>query len=251
MNPIDELLLAPLVAVALVFCRLGAALMLTPGLGEATIPARLRLVFALIASISIQPLVLAAGAVPEHGMLIRFIIAELTAGLFLGALTRIYLLALDMVGSFMATQMGLSNALVNDPITAQQSAALTNLLGLAAVALIFAAGLDREFLEAFVGSYTLIPTGTFRPDSDAMQLFLRVLRQAMGLALQLSAPFALYGTLFFATLGILSRLMPQLQVFFIAVPLQLLAGTALLLVTVGFFFRIFLGTYGRFLAGFW
>ena len=59
--------------------------------------------------------------------------------------------------------------------------------------------------------------------------------------MQLSAPFLVFGLLFNLGLGILSRLMPQMQVFFVGMPLSILGGLMLLLLVIGTMMTTFLG----------
>ena len=62
--------------------------------------------------------------------------------------------------------------------------------------------------------------------------------------MQLSAPFLVFGLIFNVGLGILSRLMPQLQVFFVAAPLSMIAGFALLALVIGVLMGVFLDSVG-------
>jgi flagellar biosynthetic protein FliR len=66
----------------------------------------------------------------------------------------------------------------------------------------------------------------------------------------MSAPFLVYGLVFTAAMGVLARLMPTLQIFFVAMPAQLLIGIALLAVTLSSLMIWFLDSYERQLAPF-
>jgi flagellar biosynthetic protein FliR len=72
--------------------------------------------------------------------------------------------------------------------------------------------------------------------------------RGFALAVQIAAPFIVFGMLFNLGLGVLSRLMPQLQVFFLAMPATILLGMLVLLAVVGVMMGVFLGDLGRFLA---
>jgi flagellar biosynthesis protein FliR len=63
---------------------------------------------------------------------------------------------------------------------------------------------------------------------------------AFALGLQLAAPFLVFGLLIYATLGVLSRLMPQLQIFFLAMPVNILTGFVLLMLFIGVMMSAFL-----------
>jgi flagellar biosynthetic protein FliR len=70
------------------------------------------------------------------------------------------------------------------------------------------------------------------PMGDVADFFSHTVADSILLAIQLATPFLVYGMVFAVGLGLLARLMPQLQVFFIATPLQLLGGTAILAVSL-------------------
>ena len=76
---------------------------------------------------------------------------------------------------------------------------------------------------------------------DIAQHITRVIAASFKIGLQLSAPFLVFGLLFNLGLGVLSRLMPQMQVFFIGLPLSILLGLLLLLVVIGAMMGTFIG----------
>ncbi len=65
--------------------------------------------------------------------------------------------------------------------------------------------------------------------------------QAFRVGVQLSAPFLVFGLVFNAGLGILSKMMPQMQVFFVGMPLSILAGYIILLAVIGVIMNVYLG----------
>jgi len=83
---------------------------------------------------------------------------------------------------------------------------------------------------------------------DAAQLSARTVASAFRIALQLAAPFLMFALLFNLGLGVLSRLMPQMQVFFVGLPLSILLGFLILLVVLGAMMAIFLGEVGSVLG---
>ncbi len=85
---------------------------------------------------------------------------------------------------------------------------------------------------------------------DAATLAIRAAGQGFALAVQISAPFIAFAILFNLGLGVLSRLMPQLQVFFLAMPATILVGMLLLLATVGVMMSVFVEDLAVFLKSF-
>jgi flagellar biosynthetic protein FliR len=101
-----------------------------------------------------------------------------------------------------------------------------------AAVLIFATELWQLPLAALAGSYAVLPPGGALPAGDLAQAVLTAVASGFALALQLAAPFVLAALVFNAALGLLARLVPSLQVFFVALPIQVLGGLALMALLV-------------------
>ena len=232
--PTDQALLEVLAPLAfhalLIFARVGAAMMLLPGLGETEVPANVRLTIALALVVLLLPL-LSPGLppVPEApAELAQLIVLETLAGLWLGGLARLILLALAMAGQVAALMLGLSSVLVQDPALGQGGTVLSRLFGMLAALLVLSTGLYALPLSAVVGSYAVLPAGDPLPAGFAAESLAAMGAESLELAIRLAAPFVLAAVLFNLALGLLARLAPQVQVYFVAVPAQILGGLALL-----------------------
>jgi flagellar biosynthetic protein FliR len=228
----------------LMFARLGTMVMLMPGLGERGIPTRLRLVTALMLTLVLLPIYRANYPVVDTGnftAISGLLIQEVIAGAVLGLAARLTFTALEVAGATIANQLGLGFATAVDPNQGQQGLILGNLLTLLGVALIFATDMHHLAIGALDQSYTLFKPGQFMPVADATQMILEVVSSAFKIGIQLAAPFLVFGLLFNLGLGILARLMPQLQVFFLGLPLSILIGFAMLFAFVGAIMATFLG----------
>jgi flagellar biosynthetic protein FliR len=101
------------------------------------------------------------------------------------------------------------------------------------VTLIFATDLHHLVIAGLNDSYTLFRPGEVPIVGDVASLITGTVTSAFRIGVQLAAPFLVFGLLFNLGLGVLSRLMPQMQVFFIGMPLAILAGFLVLLLVVG------------------
>ena len=236
----------------LIFARIGAAVSLIPGFGESYVAIRSRLAFALLMSFVLMPMIKDMIPVlpPEPAALALLVISEITIGMFFGAICRIILMATLSAGMVIALQIGIANAFSSDPTTAQQGAVTGNFLVAVAVVLIFATDLDHLTLRALIGTYGLFHPGEVPPLQDVADMIARVSADSFLLALQMSAPFLVYGVVLVVGMGLLARLMPTLQVFFVIMPLQLLVGFGLMAVTVSASMFWFLEVYRNHLTGF-
>ncbi len=216
-------------AFSLVLCRTSVVVMLLPGLGEAEPPAMVRAGLALALSLLLLPGVAAAvHDAPAPGLGAAMVAAELLTGAVLGWLARLPALALSMAGAMVSYMLGLSSVVQPDPALGGQSAALARLFGLVAPVLILSTGLYALPLSALAGSYAIMPPGGGLPAGGIADLIVQAIGASFGLALRLAAPFLLAGIVWQFALGLLARLVPQLQVYTAAAPGQILGGVLLL-----------------------
>ena len=213
-------------AFALVLCRCSGAMLLLPGLGEAEIPATVRAGLVLTLVALILPSV-GMVAPPEGWRTAAMVAAELLCGGVLGWLARCVTLALPMAGQIMSYMLGLTSIISPDPALGQSSA-MMRLFSLAVPVLVFGTGLWALPVEAIAGSYTLVPPGALLSIPDSVQAGVGAVASAFGLALRLAAPLILANIIWHSALGVIARLIPQLQVYFAAMPGQIIAGLLLL-----------------------
>ena len=228
------LLPAEIFALLLIFVRIGAAVMLMPGVGDPYVTPRVRLLLAVFIAIVVTPVV-APGLpdMPESPVtLALLLIGEIIIGLFLGTIARLFMAALTTAGMMVAYMSSLANALVNDPSAAQQGSVVGSFLGIVALLVIFTLDLHHLFLTAVVSSYELFVPGQALPVGDFSEMITKIVAQTFLLSFQLAAPFIAVGVIFYLGVGLLSRLMPQVQIFFVAMPLQIGVGMVILLLSL-------------------
>jgi flagellar biosynthetic protein FliR len=229
---IDVSLLPALAAAfMLAFARVGAMVMLLPGLGETNIPVRVKLSIALLLTLIILPLHRQAYQVDMGSMagLIVLMLHEIVIGIVLGATARVTLSALQVAGAVIAQQMGLGFATSVDLTTqGQQGVLIGNFLTMLGVTLLFATDTHHLVIAALSDSYSLFSPGETMASGDVAALATRAFAAAFKIGMQLSAPFLVFGLVFNIGLGVLARLMPQMQVYFVGVPLSIFIGFLIL-----------------------
>ncbi|MET3924902.1 flagellar biosynthetic protein FliR [Devosia sp. 2618] len=214
----------------LLFSRIGAILMLMPALGEDMIPARMRLSFVLAFTLVVFPLLSPSlPSMPEDVMsIIGLIFHEIAIGLILGAIARITVMATQVAGAIIAFQTGLSSAMAADPTqTGVQGAIFGSFLSFLGMVLIFATDLHHMALAATYDSYMVFPINAPLMFDDAAQLAIRTVAGAFTVGVQMAAPFIVFGLVFNLGAGILARLMPAMQVFFVLMPANIMIGLSL------------------------
>ncbi len=201
----------------LILCRVGSAMMSLPGIGEASIPPRVRLSIAMLLAAILVP-VLGPSLPPlpaQPTQLVFLLLSEIGFGLALGLITRMLFTSLHVAGTVIAMQAGLSAATFFDPNMGGQNAILSGALVFLGTVLIFATDMHLMLIQAVHDSYTLFPPLRAPAFGDFANVATQLLAESFALGLRMSAPFLVYGIVFNVALGLLNRLMPTLQIFFI------------------------------------
>jgi flagellar biosynthesis protein FliR len=226
----------------LVFARAGTMVMLLPGLGEQNISARMRLTIALILAAVLLPLHRNAYHIDTSalGPVVVLLVEEIIIGAVLGLTARLTISALEVAGSVIAQQLGLGFVTSVDPTQGEQGVIVGNFLTMLGITLFFATDMHYLIIAALNDSYTLFEPGEVLATGDVAALVTKTVSGAFRIGIQLSSPFLVFGLVFNLGLGLLSRLMPQMQVFFVALPLSILLGLLFLVLALGSMMGLFL-----------
>lgn len=242
-----EALTPQVIAYLLVFARVGSMLMVMPVLGDEQVPQRVRLIMALAICFVLLPVVmLNLPPTPATATaLLGQLVSEILLGIALGGGARIMFNALSIAGSVIALQSGLASASILDPSIGGQTVVVARFMGMVGMVMILATNTHHLFIAALVRSYSLFAPGAPLPAGDFAMMAIRLVSQCFALGIQIAAPFLLYGLLFNVGLGLMARLAPTMQVFFIAQPLSILLSFMLLLVLIGTMMTVFIDRYAE------
>ena len=230
--------------VFLVFARLGAALMVLPGIGEHYVLPRLRLLLALALSLLLTPaLAERLPALPEEPLRLAALLGpEILIGLVLGFAARLAMAAIHVGGSLIATQSGLAAAGMFDPNEATPGTIPSTFLTVAALAILFAADFHHLLLRAVAASYGVLPVAAPFDLAAAGDLLVGLSASAITVGTRIAAPMILAGILVNLALGALGRMVPALPALFVALPLQLLLALVMLELALPAALRLFAET---------
>ncbi|MCP5405272.1 MAG: flagellar biosynthetic protein FliR [Pseudomonadaceae bacterium] len=207
----------------LVFARLGTAVFVFPALSDPSIMLRARLLVALGASLVMYPML--APKLPllptQTGDMLTLLGQEMLIGLLMGLGARILISMMSVAGEIIAFMSGLQTATLFNPALGASTAAPSVLLTLAAGLVVLALNLHHQLIMGVMESYTSLPPGTTLPTSGMAEAVTQLVAMAFKVGVQLSAPVLLTGFLAYLMFGIFNRLIPQLQVFFVAMPLSI------------------------------
>jgi len=243
---------AEIYGAGLVFIRVGAIVMLIPGLGEASVPARIRLGFALLLALCLAPI--AAPTLPAFpttlGEMGGQVLKEVLVGLMIGALMRLMMSSLAVAGETVAIQTTLAFSQTANPLGAQPGTSIQTFLTLLGVTLLFATNLHHVFLAAIAHSYTLFAPSKPIMLQDAASLAIQTVGGSFALGIQLAAPVIVFSLVFNIAVGLIGRVMPQFQIFFVASPLSVLLGLSIFALSLGLIGLVWLSRYEEFLHRF-
>jgi flagellar biosynthesis protein FliR len=248
---LQQLLPANLFAAALIFARVGTAMMLLPGIGEFYVMQRFRLLLAVLISALLTP-VLGPSLPPLPASAVRLVVevgSEAMIGLFLGSVARVLLGALDIAGTIISLQLGLSAAQIFNPTAAATGTLISSLYGVMGVLLIFLTDLHHLLLRAVVDSYAVFTPGVMPPFEDVSDMIARAVAGAFTIGMEMAAPFIVLGVLFFIVIGLIGRLVPQLHVLFVTQPAQIIGGLIVMVFVLAASMQWFLDAFiGQFTA---
>lgn len=234
MNVIEEFITTGVFAFILTFVRIGAAITIMPGVGDTFTPTHIRLYIALGLSLVMAPTVAPylPSPIPQTAALFVLIVMEFIVGLFIGTVARIFMVALDTAGMLISMSSGLGNAQIFNPSSQAQGSLIGAFLSVTGVVLLFATNLHHLLFMGLVDSYNMFPIGSV-PDAGSMaELVSRGIAGSFKIGLQLAVPFMIVSMLIYIGMGVLSRLMPQIQVFLLALPLQILLSLVVMSLTI-------------------
>ncbi len=238
---LEQFLVSGVFAFIIIFVRFGTAVMIMPGVGDSFVPANIRLYFAMGFSLVLSPVMMkyVPSPVPAFGTLLALITIEFVTGLFIGTIARVLMAAMDTAGMFISMASGISNAQVFNPSMAVQGSIFGAFLSVGGVTLLFATNLHHLLIYGLVESYEMFPIGGM-PDTGSMaELMARAVSASFMTGFQIAMPFIIISIVLYTGMGVLSRLMPQVQVFLLAVPLQIMIALiifALVLSSIMLFF---------------
>ncbi|MEM6903400.1 MAG: flagellar biosynthetic protein FliR [Pseudomonadota bacterium] len=228
---LNDVIAGSLFALMLIFARFGTAVFLLPGFGDTTVPGRVRLLLALAISLILTP-VLQDQLPPQPeavDALVGLLVSEILVGALFGTLMRFILTSLEVAGQIISLNIGLANAFLFNPMFNSQSSLPAALLATTGLALMFVTDLHHLIFMALADTYNVFEPGVPTPIGDMSEMVRRKLMDSFALGAQMAAPFIIITMLFFLALGVLARIMPQMQIFFIALPVQQIGGIIMLL----------------------
>lgn len=238
---LDQFVIGQLSAFLFIFCRVGTALMVMPGFGDSYVSPRIRLLFGLAMSLVLTPLL--ADRMPplptSMFTLGLLMLSEMLIGFFIGFIGRTILSVLHVAGTIIAFQSSLAVSSIFDPVTGAQTAVLSNFMTIVAMTVIFALNLHHLMLAAVIDSYALFTPGQYPMAEDMFRYHLRLVGDCFMLGVMLAAPHIVFSFAFYLMGGLMARLMPNFQIFFVAQAPQIMLAFLLMFAVLATTIEVF------------
>ncbi len=221
----------------LCLARVGSMMAAIPVFSGGQLPPQMRVGIAVLFSLLIYPAV--QGFIPEQSFsiieLALLLAQETILGLLVGFLAQLVFMAAEFAGSLIGYQMGFAAANIFDPTTQRQVALISQFQGVFAILLFLALDVHHLFFAAIVASFEMLPPGTLNLAGGAIPMVMEVANHSLVLSIQLVAPILALLILSNLTLGILSRVFPQLNAFMLSFPINIGVSFIVMGMTLGLF----------------
>jgi flagellar biosynthetic protein FliR len=241
-----------ILSVLILFCRIGACLMLMPGFSSDRVPTQIRLFLALAVTLALTPL-LTVKVEPalEDGSLaviFRLVALETLAGGLIGLLGRFFFLALETLTTAIAMAVGLGNVLAANIEDSDLAPQLVSFITLAATMLFFVTDQHWEVLRAIADSYGVLPVASGLGPRVSLVQLADAASRTFFLTLRVASPFIIFGIIVNLAIGLANKLTPQIPIYFISMPFVLAAGLFLLYAVSNQFLTIFMRGFAAWLS---
>jgi flagellar biosynthetic protein FliR len=237
----------------IIFARVGCMLMVMPGVSDITVPMNIRLYFALALTLVLMPVIapfLPTDIPKEPIAFALLVIGELLIGLFVGLMSQIMMNSMNLAGIFVAHVTSLSSAFTFNPQMASQTTVINLFISFLITTMIFVTDLHHLLLLGLIDSYRIFPIQHEIMFGDMSLGLAQGISDALKVGLMISAPFIVVGFGVFLAMGLVARLVPQIQVFIVSVPVQIMTGMVLLMTSISAMMMYFLTEYEAFWRNF-
>jgi len=236
----------------MIMTRFAPLMMLMPIIGEKSVSQRFRVVLAAAFAVLLTPVVETTyPPMPPSGFGLAWLIfKELTIGMMLGMIGRMLMGALHVAGTIIAFQVGLAAAQNFDPSQGNQTALVASTMAIIGITMLVVSDMHHMIIRAAAHSYVVFSPVANLAVTDFTRLIIYYVGQSFNVGMHMAAPFMVYAVIYNTGLGLINRLVPRIQVFFISLPLNVLVGLLLLSVLLPSMMMLFLDHFGDMLQSY-
>ncbi|MBZ4644133.1 MAG: flagellar biosynthesis protein FliR [Deferribacteres bacterium] len=224
----------------LIFIRVSGIIFTAPFFGSTIIDSRLKIFLSLIMSILIFYLV------PKINfdnittlLLILVILKELLIGIMIGILGRFLFVGVQFGGQIIGFQMGFGVVNILDPQTNSQISIIAQFQNIVMILIFLSIGGHRLIIEAIVQCFKIVPLGTFVIPEHSYMFLVKTFSEIFVIALKIVAPVFVTLIITHVIMGIIARLVPQINILIVGFPIQIAAGLIVIIFSMTYFYSVF------------
>jgi len=218
--------------VFLIFLRLLGVFLLIPGFSHNAIPVKMKLLLSMVTALGLYPVLRKYLPVVNGDLLVLFqcVIKEIVVGFVMGIAAYVTFEALALGAQFIGTQMGFGAASLFDPTSEIHASVIVALKGWIVLMIFFALDFHHQVIHLFITSFefTHKMSGPGLGDMAAVTEFIRLTGKLFVMAIQIAAPFTFLVLALNVAIGVLARMMPQMNVLLFSFPITITLGIAAL-----------------------
>lgn len=227
---------------SLVFLRITGIIFTAPLFGSGLIDSRLKVFLSIIISLAIFNTIgnSSLNLVETNTLLLILImLKELMIGVATGLLGQFLFIGVQFGGQLMGFQMGFGIVNVVDPQTDTQMSIIAQFLNIVMILIFLSIGGHRILIEAIAKCFDIVPLGTFIFPAESFLFIVKIFSDVFFIAFKITAP--VFVTLFVTSIvmGIIARLVPQINVLIVGFPLKIAAGLGMLMLSMTYFYNVF------------
>lgn len=246
MSLLETVIATQLYAFLIIFARVGCVMMIMPGFSDSTVPMNMRLHLALGFTLVLVPVLLPylPAQIPETPVAFTLLVVrEMLVGIFIGLMSQVMMNAINLTGVLVSHATSLSSAFTFSPQMSSQSTVINSFLSILVVVMIFVTDMHHYLLWGVVDSYKMIGTSDALLFGDFSNTIAQGISYAFRIGLMISAPFIVVSFGVFVGMGLVARLVPQIQVFILSIPVQIITGIIVLMTAVSAMMLFYLDEY--------
>lgn len=224
-----DILIEGLSTYILVFCRIGGMIFFNPVLARRDLPSTVRVALVLCTTLLITPTLAAPAPAAFNDLVFLWaMVKELAVGFACGILFQFFYYMLFAAGDIIDMGFGLSMAKAFDPATNIQVSVSGKLLQLLFMMYFFATNSHLVFIYLMRSSYDMVGIGAVTFGANIGSFMMTLFSSVFMLAMQLALPYIAASFILEIAMGLLMKIIPQINVFAIHFQFKVLLGLLLL-----------------------
>lgn len=219
----------------LVLARVSPLFLLAPLFSSGIIPRRVKGIIAVALALGLAPVALDGITIPTDPLpMVELLVKELLIGTAFAFGLAALLAGFQAVGTLLDIQIGFAFGALLDPMTGTQGAILAQLYAFVGVAILVAIGGDQLIIQGLARTYDAVPLDEFPSLALMANGVFSAFSGILVSALEVGAPVLMTLLLTDAAFGMVSRVVPQMNVFAVGFPAKVIVGMLMIIVTLPF-----------------